>query len=97
MLRSEGILKQCSILVAIPCANHTQGVVMRGLAATPATRPRPGVDMTFTSVVTVPRGASAARPFHRGEAIVCQGSQNGYTPETCSGMAMSSPASCWRR
>ena len=76
MLRSEGILKQCSMLVATPCANHAQGVVMRKLAATPATRLRPGVDMTFTSVVTVPRGACAARPFRRGEALVCQGSQN---------------------
>ena len=70
---------------------------MRKLAATPATRPRPGVDMTFTSVVTVPRGACAARPFRRGEASVCQGSQNGYTLESYSGMAMNSLTSCWHR
>ena len=94
MLRSEGILKQCSMLVATPCANHAQGVVMRRSAATPATQPRLGVDMTFTSVVTVPRGARAARLFRRGEALVCQGSQNSCTLESYSGTAMNSLTSC---
>ena len=45
-----------------------------------------------------PQGrARAARPFRRGEASVCQGSQNGYTLESYSGMAMNSLTSCWHR